>query len=63
MSRWTGIGRTWSEPAGTIFLKMATKRHKRRKKVRYAIDSTEIRSELGWQPREDKQTGLHKTVE
>ena len=31
--------------------------------LRYAIDSAKIRRDLGWQPREDKETGLRKTVE
>ncbi len=30
--------------------------------LRYAIDSTKIREELGWQPRETFETGLRKTV-
>ena len=29
---------------------------------RYAIDTTKIESELGWQPKEKFETGLHKTV-
>lgn len=31
--------------------------------LRYAIDSTKISQELGWQPRENFATGLRKTVE
>ena len=31
--------------------------------LRYAIDSAKIRRDLGWQPREDKETGLCKTME
>src|SRR5439155_26605101 len=31
--------------------------------LRYAIDSSKIRRDLGWQPREDKETGLRNTVE
>jgi dTDP-glucose 4,6-dehydratase len=30
--------------------------------LRYAIDATKIREELGWQPRETFETGLRKTV-
>jgi dTDP-glucose 4,6-dehydratase len=30
---------------------------------RYAIDSTKIQTQLGWQPKETFQTGLRKTVE
>jgi dTDP-glucose 4,6-dehydratase len=30
--------------------------------MRYAIDSTKIRDELGWQPKEDCASGLRKTV-
>ncbi|WP_108444432.1 dTDP-glucose 4,6-dehydratase [Halomonas denitrificans] len=29
---------------------------------RYAIDSTKLRKELGWEPREDFYSGIHKTV-
>ncbi|RDF08760.1 dTDP-glucose 4,6-dehydratase [Haemophilus paraphrohaemolyticus] len=31
--------------------------------VRYAIDSTKIQNELGWQPQESFESGLRKTVE
>lgn len=31
--------------------------------LRYAIDSSKLRRELGWQPREDQKTGLRKTVQ
>ena len=31
--------------------------------LRYAIDSTKISKELGWQPRENFETGLRKTVD
>jgi dTDP-glucose 4,6-dehydratase len=30
--------------------------------LRYAIDSSKIRAELGWKPRESFDTGLEKTV-
>ena len=30
--------------------------------LRYAIDSTKIRDQVGWQPAEDRDTGLAKTV-
>jgi len=30
---------------------------------RYAIDSSKLREELGWQPEEDFQTGIRKTVQ
>ena len=30
---------------------------------RYAIDSTKLRRELGWQPRENFDTGIEKTVD
>ena len=31
--------------------------------IRYAIDSTKIRDELGWEPKEDFESGLRKTVQ
>jgi dTDP-glucose 4,6-dehydratase len=31
--------------------------------MRYAIDSTKIREELGWEPKEDFESGLRKTVQ
>ena len=31
--------------------------------VRYAIDSSRIRNELGWQPRYDFESGLRETVQ
>ena len=31
--------------------------------LRYAIDSTKIREELGWEPQETFKTGLRKTVQ
>jgi len=31
--------------------------------LRYAIDSTKIREELGWKPEETFETGLRKTVQ
>ena len=30
--------------------------------LRYALDSSKIRSELGWKPKETFNTGLRKTV-
>ena len=30
--------------------------------LRYAIDSTKIRDELGWAPKEDFESGFRKTV-
>ena len=30
--------------------------------MRYAIDSTKIREELGWEPKEDFESGFRKTV-
>jgi dTDP-glucose 4,6-dehydratase len=30
---------------------------------RYAMDTTKIRTELGWRPRESLQSGLEKTVQ
>ena len=31
--------------------------------VRYAIDNTKIKSELGWEPKESFKSGMQKTVE
>ena len=31
--------------------------------MRYAIDSSKIRDELGWQPKEDFASGFGKTVQ
>jgi dTDP-glucose 4,6-dehydratase len=31
--------------------------------LRYAIDSTKIRTELGWKPKQDHESGFRKTVE
>ena len=31
--------------------------------LRYAIDSTKIRTQLGWEPRETLQTGMYKTIQ
>jgi dTDP-glucose 4,6-dehydratase len=31
--------------------------------ARYAIDASRIKNDLGWEPRETFDTGLHKTVE
>lgn len=31
--------------------------------LRYAIDSTKIRDELGWEPKEDFHSGFRKTVQ
>jgi len=30
--------------------------------MRYAIDPTKIRDELGWEPKEDFESGFRKTV-
>ena len=31
--------------------------------VRYAIDNTKIKSQLGWEPKESFKSGMQKTVE
>ena len=31
--------------------------------MRYAIDTSHVRSTLGWQPRESFESGLHQTVQ
>ena len=31
--------------------------------MRYAIDPTKIRDELGWEPKEDFESGFRKTVQ
>ena len=31
--------------------------------LRYAIDATKIKKELGWEPKQDHESGFHKTVE
>ena len=30
--------------------------------MRYAIDTTKIKTELGWEPEETFTTGMHKTI-
>jgi dTDP-glucose 4,6-dehydratase len=31
--------------------------------LRYAIDATKIKNELGWEPKQDHESGFRKTVE